>query len=133
MNKVKTLGRRRFLMGAGSAALILPSALESVAAACVPGMPCEGPQHFILMHHFQGTVLRHWRPVGSETDFTLPQILTPLVPHQNDCLFIGGLDNVSSALASGAGNGHIVAMVKAWGQWSKDGILHACSRISCLM
>ena len=110
MSNVKTIGRRKFLLGSTSAALILPTALESVASAsCVPGMPCVGPQRFILMHHSQGTVLSHWRPVGSETNFTLPQILQPLAPHQNDCLFIGGLDNVASGLMAGVGNGHSVA------------------------
>ena len=108
MSKTRGLSRRNFLIGAGGAALCLPSFLESIAAPCVPGMPCEQPQRFIVMHHSQGTVLDHWIPSGSETNFTLPTILGPLVPHQDDCLFIGGLDNVAAGLMT-VGNGHVTA------------------------
>ena len=105
MTKQRQLSRRNFLIGTGGAVLFLPTALESIAAPCVPGMPCEGPQRFIIMHHSQGTVLSHWIPTGSETNFTLPSILAPLNPHKDDCLFIGGLDNVAPGLMS-VGNGH---------------------------
>ena len=108
MTKKRQLSRRNFLIGTGGAVLFLPTALESIAAPCVPGMPCEGPQRFIIMHHSQGTVLSHWIPTGTETNFTLPSILAPLNPHKDDCLFIGGLDNVAEGLMS-VGNGHQTA------------------------
>ena len=108
MSKGRGLSRRNFLIGTGGALLSLPTFLESVAAPCVPGMPCETPQRFILMQHSQGTVLSHWIPQGTETDFTLPSILSPLIPHQDDCLFIGGLDNVAVGLMT-VGNGHVTA------------------------
>ena len=101
------LSRRRFLVGMGGLTLGLPY-LEALAAPCLPGGACEPPQRFVLFHHQQGTVLDHWYPSGTETNFTLPTILSPVTPHQEQCLFIGGLDNVAAQLMS-AGNGHSTA------------------------
>lgn len=96
------LGRRAFLLGTGGVALTLPflDAFQNVAKAAPPG-----PKRFILFYHSQGTILRHSAiPGASDTDFSLGQIMTPLEPWRDRCLFLYGVDNKISGL--NRSNGH---------------------------
>ena len=107
MTKSNQMSRRNFLVGTGGAVLCLPTYLETFAGPC-SSQPCPKPKRFVLFHNFQGTVLSHWIPTGTSSNFTLPSILTPLEPHKADCLIIGGLDNVTGPLMS-VGSGHQTA------------------------
>ena len=48
-----------------------------------------------------GTIPGAWTPTGTETDFTLSPILSPLAPHQADLVVIQGVDQ-----RGGGGDGH---------------------------
>jgi Protein of unknown function (DUF1552) len=96
------LGRRAFLLGTGGVVLTLPflDAFNNVAKAAPPN-----PKRFILFYHSQGTILRHQViPGSSEGNFQLGQIMSPLEPWKDRCLFLSGVDNKISGL--NRSNGH---------------------------
>lgn len=96
--------RRSVLRGALGLTVALPF-LETFARPARAEGSGTGPKRFVLIHHHQGTVMKHWVPTGTETDFTLPRLLAPLAPFQDRMVVIAGLDNVVSRL-NHAGNGH---------------------------
>jgi hypothetical protein len=56
---------------------------------------------FIVMFSANGTVRDQWLPSGTETDFTLSPILSPLAAHQSDLVVISGVDQRGAG-----GDGH---------------------------
>jgi Protein of unknown function (DUF1552) len=84
---MKRLSRRTILRGVGGAAIVLPF-LEAMrprrARAAAP------PRRFVVMFSANGT-LPSWAPAGSEQNFTLSPILSPLAPHQSDLVIVQGL------------------------------------------
>jgi hypothetical protein len=50
------------------------------------------PTRLIVFYSPGGTLLDKWRPVGSETSFTLQSMMSPLTPYQDRLLFVDGLD-----------------------------------------
>jgi hypothetical protein len=94
--------RRRFLLGAGGLVLALPflEAFRGTARAAP-----TTPKRFILFYHSQGTILRHAViPGATETSFSLGEILSPLEPWKDKCIFLHGMDNKISGL--NLANGH---------------------------
>lgn len=88
------LRRRAVLRGAGAVAIALPW-LEIMGSerAHAAGGPAK---RFISVYTPGGTVLDKWRPTGSESEFTLGPILTPLAPHQDRLLVVDGVDMKSA-------------------------------------
>jgi hypothetical protein len=84
--------RRTLLRGAGGVAIGLPfleamlRPLETHAAAAM------APLRLVVFYSPGGTLLDQWRPTGTETQFTLSDLMAPLVPHQSQLLFLDGLN-----------------------------------------
>ncbi len=83
------LNRRQFLLGAGGAALALPFFEANVANA--DGKPL--PKRLVIFFHEGGTLVDEWRPSGSEANFQLSNILSPLEPHKQKLVVVAGLWN----------------------------------------
>ena len=94
--------RRNFLRGAaaGAAVLTLPF-LRSMKARGATG---EFPKRLIVMFSANGTIHENWAPTGTETDFQLSTILSPLADFKDKLLILDGVDMASTA--SGPGDGH---------------------------
>ena len=65
-----------------------------------PGRPAS-PTRFVVMFSPNGTIPAQWTPTGTETNFTLSPILSPLAPHQDKLVVIQGVDQ-----RGGGGDGH---------------------------
>jgi len=111
----KRLDRRTMLCGLGGITIGLPL-LE--AMGCSQDSPREvagknaaatdkgPPKRFVAMFSANGTENTYatWSPTGSETDFTLHEILSPLEPHKKDILVFSGIANEVSY--GGPGDAH---------------------------
>jgi hypothetical protein len=85
--------RRRLLQLGGAAALTLPLRPRLRA-----GNPTPRAKRFIVFYFPDGIVGPSqngepslWSPSGSESSFTLPDVLTPLAPYKSSCVFFRGL------------------------------------------
>ncbi len=109
---VRRIPRRAVLRGAGSIAIALPW-LELMGEARV-ARAATAAKRFISVYTPGGAVIdngngeNRWRPTGTETDFTLSPILTPLAPIQQKLLVVDGL-----AMASAQGEQHQAGII-AW-------------------
>jgi hypothetical protein len=90
--------RRRTLLAGGGAAIGLPW-LEAFAPRRAHAQ-AAGPQRFVVMFTPNG-LLPDWTPTGSERDFELSPMLSPLAEHQQDLIVIRGLYQ-----QGGGGDGH---------------------------
>jgi hypothetical protein len=109
MSKQFRLSRRTVLKGAGTIAIALPwlEAMESarVAHAAPTTVPAR---RFVGVYTPGGTVLSRFWPTGTETAFTLSEILKPLEPVLDKLLILQGVD-----MKSARGEIHQEGMV-AW-------------------
>jgi hypothetical protein len=84
-------------MGAGGATLALPF-LEYTQPRAARAASA-GPKRLLLVLHNMGTRLSDWaKPLGGqdalgEVDFELGEIMTPLAPHRERCVWLWGVDN----------------------------------------
>lgn len=101
---MKKVNRRRFLKGAGGAALALPflTKLHGPARAAADAPPTR----IIVMSYAMGCVSQEFQPRGTGSSFTLPFITAPLERHRDRCLFVSNLDNASQHLVSSHAFGH---------------------------
>lgn len=107
----KGLSRRTFLRGLGGTALALPF-LDSMIGvgrkAYAQG--AAFPKRCVIWYTPNGTIPKNFWPErnqpGSETDFTLSQILEPLEPHKQDLLIVDGLELSASRDPAGHGDAH---------------------------
>jgi hypothetical protein len=106
----KGLSRRSFLRGAAGVSMALP-VLEAFSPRLAYGQAVGQPKRFLLFFHPQGTVLDSWLPQGSETSFSLPEILAPIARFQDRSIFVAGIDNRISERLGGVGDGHQRATV----------------------
>jgi hypothetical protein len=93
--------RRRLLAAAGigvTGSALAPFLPRSVAEAATQ------PKRLVLITNGQGTDMTRWRPMGTETDFTLSYALEPLAAYQSRMLVLDGIDN--EAAIRGPGTGH---------------------------
>lgn len=98
------LTRRTVLRGAGQVAIALPF-LEAMLRPLETHAQAGGaPKRFVVFYSPGGTLLDKWRPTGTETEFTLSDMLAPLVPHQKQLLFLDGLN--LSVTEQGVGHPH---------------------------
>ena len=88
--------RRNFAMGLGASLLAAPFLqwLQNPASANNPKVA----ERLIVFFSPNGTVHKHWRPVGTETNFSFAtnSILEPLTPHLSDILVLDGIDFVGA-------------------------------------
>jgi Protein of unknown function (DUF1552) len=87
------LNRRAVLRGAGSIAIALPwleamAGERRAAAQSASGMA----KRFVTIYQPGGTVRNKYTPTGTETDFKLSPILSPLEPVKSKILVVDGLD-----------------------------------------
>lgn len=100
------LTRRSLLRGMGVSAAALPF----IPLLEVDAAPGDYPQRLILLHTPDGANSADWRPSGTETDFTLSTILSPLEEVKSDIVVVDGL----RASIAGAGEAHAWGMAGLW-------------------
>ncbi len=83
------------IKGAGSIAIALPF-LEIMSNDKLLAANGEFAKRFIAFYTPGGTVLKNWTPTGSETDFKLSPILSPLEAVKNKILVMSGLQMASA-------------------------------------
>ncbi|HEX2735248.1 MAG TPA: DUF1552 domain-containing protein [Polyangiaceae bacterium] len=93
------IGRRSLLTGAG-AALALPY-LDIMRARAASSCDADAPKRLIVMYTPNGTIPAAFWPTGSEDDFELSPILSPLEAHKSDLLIVGGMDILSGNTGPG--------------------------------
>jgi hypothetical protein len=86
------LSRRTVLRGAGQVAIALPFLEAMLRPLETHAQAVNAPKRLVVFYSPGGTLLDKWRPTGTETQFTLSDMKEPLVPHQEQLLFIDGLD-----------------------------------------
>lgn len=100
--------RRRFLRGLG-ALIALPTfertLAESAKAAAASGAVTGGsPLRLAFIYTPNGAIMNHWTPQGTGSDFTLPEILSPLGKVKSRIQVISGLKH-DKGKANGDGGG----------------------------
>jgi hypothetical protein len=86
------LTRRTVLRGAGQVAIALPFLEAMLRPLETHAQAAMAPKRLVVFYSPGGTLLDKWRPTGTETQFTLSDMMAPLVPHQQQLLFVDGLD-----------------------------------------
>ena len=86
------LSRRRFLRGAGGAAIALPF----LGAMDGPAKAAPFPKRFVVFFTGLGQVKQSWLPSGSGADFTLGEVLAPLEPFKSKIMVLDGVDMESA-------------------------------------
>lgn len=89
------LSRRAVLRGAAVGGLVLPW-LESLAADRASHAAVPPARRFLSVYQPGGSVLEQWRPSGTETDFALSPILSPLETVKDRILVLDGIDMQSA-------------------------------------
>ena len=84
--------RRTILRGAGHVAIGLPFLEAMLKPGETHAQAAMVPTRFVVFYSPGGTLLDKWRPTGTETQFTMSDMMAPLVPHQKDLLFVDGLN-----------------------------------------
>ena len=98
MKKSLKLGRRSFLTGLGSAALTLPFTRVLKTRA----QRGEAAKRLIVFFSSNGIVRDTWLPSGSEFDFSLSPILSPLAAHKDKICVVDGVNMTSANYGPGA-------------------------------
>ncbi len=89
MHVLSQFSRRKLLGGGAAAAALGPfiPLLDSHAGG--DGIPTR----LIIVYTPAGTVLPRWRPTGTETDWQLSEILSPLAERKADVIVLDGVDD----------------------------------------
>jgi hypothetical protein len=87
-----TLSRRQWLRGAGS--LLLAAPFYQLLSPRMTARAAGQSRRLIVCFSPNGSILKHWRPTGSGTNFSFPagSILEPLAMHQAQLTVIDGLN-----------------------------------------
>jgi hypothetical protein len=102
----KPLSRRSFLRGAGGAVVALPPLAAMLRPGRSVAQAAEIPTRAIFFFSPNGTILKRWRPIGTQSDFTLSEILQPLVAHKDKLNILDGVAMRTAIENSGGQNGH---------------------------
>jgi len=86
------LTRRTLLRGAGHVAIGLPFLEAMLHPLQTHAQAAQAPLRLVIFYSPGGTLIDKWRPTGTETQFTLGDMMSPLMPHQKDVVFIDGLN-----------------------------------------
>ncbi len=77
------LGRRRLLKSLGISAALAP-----FIPMLARGEGEKPPRRLVMIYTPHGTIHDKWTPTGTETDFTLPELLAPFEPYKNNNLIV---------------------------------------------
>lgn len=99
---MKTLHRRTFLKGAGTA-MALPM-LEAMVPRALAAAPPASPTRMAFIFFPNGAIMPDWTPEGDGADFGFSKTLSPLKDHKDDVLVVSGLAH-DKARANGDGAG----------------------------
>jgi hypothetical protein len=102
------LSRRALLRGAGGVALGLPFLEIMSRSGSARAQAVKIPQRFIVFFSPNGSIRENWTPTGTETDFQLSPILSPLEPYKQNLIVLDGVDN--EAAKHGVGDDHMRGM-----------------------
>lgn len=107
------LSRRALLGGALGASAALPFLNRSRLRPAHAADPI--PKRIVFFYTQQGTLRNQWAPTGTETDFSLGGLhAESLTPHQQDLIFLHGLDMRSDAVdPTGPANAHYAGTTHA--------------------
>ncbi|MCA9705644.1 MAG: DUF1552 domain-containing protein [Myxococcales bacterium] len=100
--------RRLFLGSLGAAGVLspfLPMLDRELEAA-----PGDFPLRLILLFSANGTLYENWAPTGSEADFQLSPILSPLEAYRDQMIVLDGLERSRD----GVGDDHQKGMAQLW-------------------
>lgn len=89
------LSRRAMLKGVAASGLLLPW-LEIMGEPRMSHAAASPPRRFLTVYQPGGCVLDQWRPSGSEIDFVLSPILSPLESVKDQILVLDGIDMTSA-------------------------------------
>ncbi len=86
------LTRRRLLAGLGASLVAAP--FVNLLAGNARAASAGSAKRLLVFFTPNGTIHRHWRPTGGETDFTFAagSILEPLAAHKGDVVILDELD-----------------------------------------
>lgn len=99
-----TLPRRTLLRGIGGVAIGLPL-LDAMIKPGRAHAQAARPKRFGLFFSPNGSFAENWQPTGTEREFTLSTILSPLEPFKQKLVVVQGVDTVASKHGLPA-NGH---------------------------
>jgi hypothetical protein len=90
------INRRQGLKGLGAALLCAP--FYRLLSEPSRAKAAASPKRIIFWFSPNGTVHKHWRPTGGETDFSFApgSILEPLAAHKQSLIILDGLDFVGT-------------------------------------
>ncbi|MEM9188844.1 MAG: DUF1552 domain-containing protein [Myxococcota bacterium] len=92
-DRVRTIGRRRLLQGAGAAGLALPFLQSLQAPERSSAQPSRPPLRLLVVYHGLGTIVDQWRPATVGRDYELSPLLAPLARHRDDMLVLSRIEN----------------------------------------
>jgi hypothetical protein len=95
--------RRSVLRGLGSVSIGLPF-LDAMLLPRQSHAATTTPLRFLVFYSPGGTLLDKWRPTGTETAFTLGDMMSPLNPYKDRLMFLDGVD--LSVTVKGVGHPH---------------------------
>ena len=109
---------RRRLLTTGASGLLAAPFVRLLNPAAHAVSESASPSRLLVFFTPNGTIHNHWRPSGSEDDFSFPSgsMLEPLTPHKDQLIVIDGMDFCT-------GNNHeggMAAMLTAGGTTSID-------------
>lgn len=85
----RKINRRRFLGGATAAAALAPFVPLLDSQAGETGYPTR----LIIVYTAAGTIMPRWRPTGTEQNWQLSELLSPLADHKQDLIVLDGVDD----------------------------------------
>ncbi len=87
-----TLSRRRFTYGLGAS--LVAGSILGVLNGTVRADTSKTAKRLVVFFNPNGTIHKHWRPTGGETDFSFPagSILEPLAKHKSDLIVCDGIN-----------------------------------------
>jgi hypothetical protein len=100
--------RRAFLGTLGASGVLVP--FLPMLDRELEAAPGDFPLRLILLFSANGTLHENWVPSGSESDFTLGPILSPLEPYKDRMVVLDGLE----VSRDGPGDGHQKGMGILW-------------------
>ncbi|MES9944711.1 MAG: DUF1552 domain-containing protein [Candidatus Thiodiazotropha sp.] len=126
-SQIEMISRRRFLKKLGgvglTGAMFKLSMLSGNLLWARSVFAADAPKRVIFFYTPGGAIPEQWMPSGSETDFTLPTMSSPLDSVKQHCVFLNGvnMDNAghgltSKVLAGDATNSLDIYMAQTLGQ-----------------
>ena len=87
----RPISRRAALRGLG-VSIALPMLEAMLPAISVGATATKAPRRMAILYFPHGAAMQGWTPTEVGSNYTLPQLLEPLKPHQKDLLVLSGLE-----------------------------------------